>query len=468
MTIDSFENSLQAARQWMTRAYANLPTDYWNGRNAFTYCFDNFDQLAHYGRAESSVVSDEVESEIHHTLETHDRCAVYAGIPWCIQSCPFCDLAYARNPNLEQERRYISGIHQEVEQFAARGLSDRKINGVYFGGGTPTVLALDLLRHYIDGVLKFLPNRNGAVVTCEATPATITRRKLEYLATVANRISYGVQTLDTALSKREGRILNSEAVLERVAMTLEYFTLVNCDVIYGFRNETLEGFYDTLKKLVEFNVPSITLYRMELRPGTPRHSMAQHTPWETISEQNIRLFYFLGRHMLESVGYREQPLGWFIKSTSGKGKEVPWSQFVQQWGSVAPYFGFGQGSFSTSTSYWLRNSPNLNQWESAVGANRLPVSEYIRLSQRDQFLARFVRMIRSAPYLNEEFLRDNFPDDPAELQEFLSTLQQSGLATRDDGRFTLTDAGESLVHWINADAIAALSGRRSAEPVLSA
>jgi oxygen-independent coproporphyrinogen-3 oxidase len=456
--IDSFNHVVEAAREWMDRAYAKLPAEYWSGRDAFSFYFDNFSQLAHTGPRKRRAHYEDVTAAVQRNLDEHDRSSVYVGVPWCIQSCPFCDLAYARNPTLSQERHYIDVVHREVENLSKRGLGKHRMNGVYFGGGTPTVLGLDVLRYYIDGVLQWLPNRKDAVVTCEASPATITRRKLEYLATVANRISFGVQSLDTQLRKAEGRLLSGEAVLEKVALALEYFQLVNCDVIYGFRNQTLESFYETIKQLIECGVPSLTLYRLELRLGTASFEAGKDDPWDLLSDRNCRLFYYLGRYMLEYAGYTENPLGWFVKRTTSKSEAVPWSRFVQQWGNAAPYFGFGQGAFSTSIQSWQRNSPHLKDWEAAVMGDRLPISEFVTLSDTDRFLVRWMRMIRSVPFIDEKFLLDNFPGEPALLQEFIDQMHEYGLLTRYDGQLLLTDAGQSLVHWIIIDSMSALTG----------
>jgi oxygen-independent coproporphyrinogen III oxidase len=467
--VDTFESVRAAASSEMSRAYARIPDRYWEGRSARNFRFDNLSELVRMKPAVSPLDREGLEDALRDAIASSPVVSIYAGVPWCVQSCPFCDLAYARNPNVETQLRYIETLHSEVEHLAAMGLGDKTVSSLYFGGGTPTVLKPDLLERYVKGVLAHFPRRQKAVITCEASPATLTRPKLEYLSTVANRLSLGVQTLDTPLRKAEGRLLTREAALEKIELALGLFKIVNCDVLYGLREQSLESFYETVKDLIDRGVPSITLYRLELHPGTWTYQQEALDSWPAVQERHAREFYFLGRWMLEASGYIEDPLGWFIKTSSAPapGVALTWSDYVNRWRKVTPYLGVGQGSFSTTPGFWMRNARDLPGWEAAVCDGRVPNAEFVPLDEMDQFLVRLMRVIRSVRSIDRGLLLSDFPGDPSDLVGFLDRLAEFGLTESDgDAAFSLTSAGRSLVHGIIADAVAALtlSGCTSASP----
>ncbi len=193
---------------------------------------------------------------------------------------------------MDTKREYARLVHKEVENYQNTGLFAHTVNSAYFGGGTPTVLDTDSLCAYLDGVLKHLKLASSAVVTCEASPATLNPRKLDALRSRANRISLGIQTTDTDLRKREGRILDRERMLEKLGHTLERFDLVNADIMYGMRGQTLAHLHGTLSDLISMEVPSITYYRTELFAGTLSHEQGSTEPWAAIDERTARHQYF--------------------------------------------------------------------------------------------------------------------------------------------------------------------------------
>lgn len=458
MNIPEYADAFMVSQEMMREAYHKIPDAYWKERNACKFEFDNFAQLVELRQPAGALgSSSSARRLLENTFASADRVAVYAGIPWCVQTCNFCDLAYGRNPSRLQEEQYVDLLVQEISQLAQLGLKDMAASSLYFGGGTPSVLNIDLLKKLIVSVSSFLKLEDRTVITCECSPATITAKKLEAIRPLVNRISLGVQTFSTPIRKRIGRILSREKCLEKIRLATAQFDLVNIDLIYGLEGQTEQDVYDSIKDAIELGVPSITFYRLEVPKGVPIESKAKEQPWLSIQEQYCRRYYFLGKYLLVSAGYYESPLGWFVKSTCGPVKTM-WSKMVSSWGSVTPYIGIGQGSFSTSDQFWMRNSKQFSTWSNAVLAGNFDVPQLYVLNPIDKFLVRFMRLIRSVEFFDREFLSSQFPGPRGRIEQFFDTLMDFALVvTCGSTKLRLTTAGESLVHWIIADANQLLS-----------
>ncbi|MDC6382018.1 radical SAM protein [Pseudomonas graminis] len=387
---------------------------------------------------------------IRNELESADRTALYLGVPWCIQSCSFCDLAYSRSPRVEEKRDYVSLILQELDIYKEYGLCDKPIGSVYFGGGTPSILDGDLLASFVDGTLHRTQLAENAVVTLEGSPATLTDAKLKMLSTRVNRISLGVQSTDTELRQREGRILPRDKLLDRVSATLENVGLVNTDVLYGMPGQSLESIYRTLVDLVELKVPSITFYRNELFPGTKSFHLARKEPWAAVEEYNARKMYFLGKTYLESRGYSESPLGWFVKSKSSP-TTTSWEQMVEKWSTVVPYFGLGQGAFSTAASHWVSNNDKQDTWAASIKKGKLPLSGGVLFNEQQRFMAKFMRYIRVFSRVQREVLLSQSGIHRSAVIYLVDSWKKFGLAIEESEWIVFTEAGNSLIHWIIDD-----------------
>jgi oxygen-independent coproporphyrinogen-3 oxidase len=444
-----FKDLLAEAMGRMSHCYQDVPMHFWAGRNAFNHRFDNLRQMAARS-SNAKLTPTQAQRAMSEELMPVKRTALYLGVPWCIQSCSFCDLAYSRSPRAEEKRDYIEVILQELDIYNAVGLNKVPAGSLYFGGGTPSILDNGLLESLIDGTLQRSRLADNAVITLEASPATLTDSKLKLLSSRVNRISLGVQSTDTELRQREGRILPREKLLDRVSATLDNFELVNTDVLYGMPGQSLESVYRTLVDLVSLNVPSITFYRNELFPGTKSYRLAQQEPWPTIEEYNARKMYFLGKTYLESCGYSESPLGWFVRSKQST-TISSWESMIDSWSSVVPYFGLGMGAFSTAAAHWMQNKESLEGWMESIRGGRLPLAGGTLFNEQERFMVKFMRYIRVFSRVKREFLLSQSGSNRFAVEFLIGSWKQAGLAIDEAEWLVFTEAGGSLIHWLIDD-----------------
>lgn len=457
-SIVEFEDAQRLADARTSEAFARVPEPYWTGRDAFGFRFDNLRNMVERNHRGGLPADDEIARAIRDVAAKQSSIAVYAGLPWCVQTCSFCTLSYGNNPRAEERAEFVRLLHREIDLQRDAGLAAPALNSCYFGGGTPTILDPELLRAWIDGVLERFATTPRTVVTCEVSPATVTARKLDALEGRATRISIGVQSTDTVLRRANGRLLERERLLSQIRMVRERFSLINADVMYGLPDQELEHIHQTLADLVALEIPSITLYRTELFPGTTMYDRGRTAPWPTVQEKHARRQYFFGSVVLEAAGYVQNPLGWFVRNPDARTR-APWSTMINNWAKVVPYFGFGVGAFSTSESWWMQNTESIPEWKARVAAGRPTVSTFIPLDDTERFMVRFMRHLRAHRRIPWRFLVDESGHAEPALHAFFDPARAHGLFRDDGDDLVLTDAGESLVHWIIDDFARHLAGR---------
>lgn len=127
----NFNDVLNAAMTRMNHCYQDVPTHFWVDRTAFTHRFDNLRHMASRS-ATDSLSPLLAQQAIVQELAAATRTALYLGVPWCIQTCSFCDLAYSRSPRVEEKREYIEVILKELDIYNAAGLASVPAGSIYF------------------------------------------------------------------------------------------------------------------------------------------------------------------------------------------------------------------------------------------------------------------------------------------------------------------------------------------------
>jgi oxygen-independent coproporphyrinogen III oxidase len=457
ISIIDFGDALQLAEARMREAFARVPETYWVGRDAFSFRFDNARYMAERSHRRITPSDDEVDRALS-AVAGSQPVGVYAGLPWCVQTCSFCTLSYGSNPRTEERQKFVRLLHREIDLQRNRNLGKQALNSCYFGGGTPTILAPEMLGEWIDGVLEQFEVSPRTVITCEVSPATVTERKLDVLERRATRISVGVQSTDSELRRAHGRLLERERVLDQLRMICKRFSLVNADVMYGLADQGLDKIYRTLVDLIGLGIPSITYYRTELFPGTKDYDRARVSPWDTVPEKQARRQYFFGQAVLEAAGYTQNPLGWFVRNPDARTR-APWSAMINNWSKVVPYFGFGVGAFSISEKWWMQCTESIPDWTARVEAGRPTVATLIPFDDTERFMIRFMRHLRAHRRIPWRFLVDESGHTESRLHAFFGPALAHGLFQSDGDELVLTDAGEALVHWIIDDLALHLVGR---------
>ncbi|MFC5437390.1 radical SAM family heme chaperone HemW [Rhodanobacter umsongensis] len=200
--------------------------------------------------------------------------SLYIHMPWCVKKCPYCDfnshgLRSEPPPYADYIDHLLADLDADRADFAG-AIEGRPVISVFFGGGTPSLFAPDLIARLLDGVRTRLPLAADAEITLETNPGTVEHGRFDgYLAAGVNRISFGVQSFDDDKLKRLGRIHSAGEAEAAVKSAQDAgYTNINLDLMYALPQQTLDGALADVERAVALAPTHISHYQLTLEPNT--------------------------------------------------------------------------------------------------------------------------------------------------------------------------------------------------------
>jgi oxygen-independent coproporphyrinogen III oxidase len=204
------------------------------------------------------------------SIRQDNALGLYISIPFCRSKCTYCNFASGVYPASEHGR-YVERVIQDLAaagEWAARMRVElpRRVDTVYLGGGTPSLLEPELLARLFDAMRAEFDVEPGAEITVECAPGQIADETLEALAAAGvNRVSLGVQSFIDREAQVSGR-LHSRAMVESDLQRLRAAGIGNLsvDLIAGLAGQTFASWEESLAALVESRVPHASIYMLEV------------------------------------------------------------------------------------------------------------------------------------------------------------------------------------------------------------
>ena len=381
--------------------------------------------------------------------EEEQALGLYVHIPFCVDRCRYCYyLAYGRGDRCNLDH-YVDALISEFGFYAGCPATvDRALNFVYFGGGTPSLLARSSLERLFEGLQKTQSWAGACEVTFECAPKSVTPAKMDLLRQGGvTRLSLGVQQLDDEVLARNGRvhlIKDVEAAYDAVRQT--GFPVVNLDLMVGLVGETRESMQRSLDRVIELGPDSVTVYQMEIPFNTPLYCDLQSgaeakdglANWAEKRERVILAFQNLAQAGYESI------------SAYAMVKDRSKHNFVYQREQYhgADLLGIGASSFSYIQGLHHQNATTLSQYSDLVQAGQLPLLRAYRLDAGERLVREFVLQLKLGRLRRGYFL-DKFDVDV--LEQFrvpLEQLAEVGWIVWDDEGLKLTEQGLPRVDHI--------------------
>ena len=362
---------------------------------------------------------------------------LYVHLPFCKKKCDYCYyLSYIAQPAAVVDR-YLDAVVREMELYAAQpGVKGRPVSFAYFGGGTPSTLSSAQVHRLGDGLRRALPWDGIEEVTFECAPRSVRREFLESLREMGvTRVSMGVQSFDNELLRLNGRVHLAEDVSRAYSLIREAdFGWVNLDLMCGLLGETEEKWLESVRRVIELEPDSVTIYQTEIPHNTQLYRDLQGgtLPAASISWDLKRARLDEGFRDLERAGYT-------VVSAYNAVKDPRRHRFLYQdylWRG-ADMLGLGVAAFGYFGGVHAQNKSILEQYEAAVERGELPVKRGCKLSAHDQLVREFVLLLKLGEVLNAPF-RKRFGVDIA--NEFAGPLH----ACAAEGWLTVSDEGVRL------------------------
>ncbi len=270
-------------------------------------------------------------------LHTWTPRALYIHIPFCTNKCFYCDFnSYVAEG--QPIDAYLDALEREMERTVA-ALPPERIDTVFVGGGTPTVLNPAQMTRFLDSVRRHFPLSPGAEYTMEANPGTTDPQKLAAMHEGGvNRISFGAQTFDNELLRRIGRIHEADDVIRSVGNAKAAgFANLSIDLMFGLPNQKLHHLQDSVSCALELDLPHYSLYSLKIEENTLFHRLYERGELPLPEEEEEIAMY---RHLIERLtaagrGHYE------ISNFARPGFE---SRHNTTYWRNEPYYGLGAGA----------------------------------------------------------------------------------------------------------------------------
>lgn len=199
----------------------------------------------------------------------HERgFGVYLHWPFCASKCPYCDFNSHVRPVID-EARYCRALAAELGHYA--GLTaGRTVTSIFFGGGTPSLMAPASVGALIDRIAALWPVAGDAEVTLEANPSSVEAGRFAgYRAAGVNRASLGVQALNDADLSRLGRLHSAHEARTALEIATARFERVSFDLIYARPGQTRADWRAELGEALALAPGHLSLYQLTIEPDTP-------------------------------------------------------------------------------------------------------------------------------------------------------------------------------------------------------
>ena len=270
---------------------------------------------------------------------------LYLHVPFCERICPYCDFAVvaARALAPSEEQRYVEALEREL---AARApdFAGRRLETLYFGGGTPSLLAPESIARLAAAARAAFPGlaQPPREVTLEVNPSTLERARLPgFRAAGVNRISLGAQSFDDATLRRLGRAHRAEECRAALrAVRAAGFETLSIDLIAAAPGQSLASLESDLSEALAFEPDHVSVYELTIEAGTP-FALAQRRGRLALPDEELAL------RMLERVERRLAAAGlprYEISSYARPGREALHNRRYWQ---RRPVLGIGVGAVST-------------------------------------------------------------------------------------------------------------------------
>ena len=198
---------------------------------------------------------------------------LYIHIPFCVKKCKYCDFNSFKL-NLDEKKKYLNYLGKEMELYKNE-LSERSIDSIFIGGGTPSILNEEEIKILFNKIKKNFKVKVDAEITMECNPGTLTLNKLKAMKECGvNRLSIGLQAVQNNHLKYIGRIHTFEEFEKNYRDALAVgFKNINIDLMYALPNQSKEDWKESLEKVVKLNPTHISAYSLILEENTELFDM---------------------------------------------------------------------------------------------------------------------------------------------------------------------------------------------------
>ena len=368
---------------------------------------------------------------------------LYLHMPFCVRKCAYCDFLSFPS-GAKTQRMYAKRLMEDIGVMGKR-YGEIPVETIFIGGGTPSVPDSGLIVEIMEHVRHAFHVADGAEISMEANPGTVTREKLtDYRKAGINRLSFGLQSANDRELKLLGRIHTWAEFLESFTLARECgFANLNIDLMSALPGQTCESWKETLSRVTDLDPEHISAYSLIIEEGTPFGERYGSEEGRKLlpDEDSEREMYHETKRFLKDCGYERYEISNYAKP----GRECRHN--IGYWTGV-PYLGLGLGASSYLDGCRFTVNPDMKQYLEEKPGMFTDIEKLTKKDMEEEFF--YVGLRMTAGVSLSEFER-RFGISAKEVYPGLRETFVKEKAARFEGdRFVLTDYGLDVSNYIMA------------------
>lgn len=363
--------------------------------------------------------------------------SIYIHIPWCLKKCGYCDFYSYVSKEIIPEKKYIDNLLKDLEKDLLL-IEKRKINTIFIGGGTLSLLNKESIKKLIYGIKERAFVSHKAEISIEANPKTLEfQRFVDYKNAGINRFSLGIQTFHTHLLKKIERTYDSQEAINIIKETKKIIHNLNLDLMYGLPNQRLEDALLDLQYAIRYNPSHISWYQFTIEPNTSFYAQKPKLP----NDDMIFKILIQGEKLLKKSGYKKYEISSYSK------KNYECQHNLNYW-NFGDYIGIGcgaHGKITQKNGKMIRTIKNKNI-NDFLNGNYLSSRNVI--SQKDKIFEYFMNVFRLYKPVFKKHFREKTNLNEIVIEKSIQKAIQSGFLINKINYWNTTKKGKNFLNLL--------------------
>ena len=372
---------------------------------------------------------------------------LYVHVPFCSAICNYCNF----NRGLFDEAlksRFVDALLKEIRGAAPPVAQPSALSPdtLYFGGGTPSLLAPAEIKSLIDESRRSLGLAADAEITMEANPESVDAAALDgFRAAGVNRLSFGVQSFRDVELERLGRLHSAERARQAItAARRAGFDNVSIDLMMWLPGQDVQQWLTSVEDAIQVAPDHLSLYILEVYSHLPLRQEIDRQRWTQEGEDGAAEMYETAMSWLDAAGYEQYE----ISNVCRPGLE---SRHNLKYWTDGEWLGFGPGAHSTHQNQRWRNVSSTEDYVQRIGAGHPIALDRRRLSNDERLGDALFTGLRLNRGIDLDILSRRYAVDVWErFGARLAPFCQAGILLREGGRLRLTRPGMLVANEVMA------------------
>jgi oxygen-independent coproporphyrinogen-3 oxidase len=368
---------------------------------------------------------------------------IYIHIPFCKRKCHYCNFFSLATKQFHKE--FSVALIQEIKE-RKNYLPTKVIDSIYFGGGTPSILSIPLLRSILEEIEKYFHIHSKAEITLEANPDDLTDKYLaELKTTMVNRLSIGIQSFQDEELKYINRVHSGEEAIVCIKKAQDTgFKNLSLDLIYGIPNSSLDSWNNNIEIIKKLHISHLSAYSLTQESKTTYDTLVRKGSLKSPDEKKAIQQYEWLQHELSGLKMEQYEISNYAA------QEKYALHNTNYWRGI-PYLGLGPSahSFNGNSRRW--NIANLSKYIESAQNNSTIFDQEI-LSEKDRWNEKIMTGLRTKWGINFKDL-EAFNSSLWQKTFFIKAQEyiQKKWMEEKEGTYTLSETGKLFADSIAAD-----------------